>query len=144
MTTQQPKPGIIMIITFENGTTKAIHSDSTNIQIVDGGYFISDSTVKSMQPVQAKIISKTEVNQIIKIVFPIIPMPQPTPPPPDPGCPPGFMPSNGDCVENPMPPVIPSEPEPTPEPVAPEPPAEPVPDPEPEPEPFSGSQPLFL
>lgn len=54
-----------MIITFENGTTKAVHSDSTDLQAVAGGYFIADSTVKALQPLNTKPLSKTIVQQLI-------------------------------------------------------------------------------
>jgi hypothetical protein len=67
-TQQQPKPGIIMIIIFENGTTKAVRSDSTNIQAVNGGYFISDSSVKEAQPLQSKTVSKTVVQQLVCVL----------------------------------------------------------------------------
>src|SRR5688572_18295915 len=66
-TSEQPKPGIIMIITFENGTTKAIRSDSTNLQAVNGGYFIADSSVKASQPIQSKSISNTVVKQLVSV-----------------------------------------------------------------------------
>lgn len=63
----QPKPGIIMIITFENGTTKAIRSDSTNLQAVTGGYFIADSSVRASQPIQSKSVSNTIVQQLVSV-----------------------------------------------------------------------------
>jgi hypothetical protein len=47
---QQPKPGIVIIVTFENGTTKAIYSNSTNIQALNGGYFIPDPSVSAAKP----------------------------------------------------------------------------------------------
>ncbi|MGB8641906.1 MAG: hypothetical protein WCD28_06435 [Nitrososphaeraceae archaeon] len=66
-TTEQPKPGIIVIITLENGTTKAIHSDSTNIEAVNGGYFISDASVKASQPLKYKTVSNTVVQQLVGV-----------------------------------------------------------------------------
>jgi hypothetical protein len=63
----QPKPGIIMIITFENGTTKAIRSDSTNLQAVIGGYFITDPFVKASQPLPSKTVSNTVVQQLVSV-----------------------------------------------------------------------------
>ena len=49
------RPGITLVITFENGTTKAIRTDSTNIQTFDGGYTIFDPTVRNntVLPVKA-------------------------------------------------------------------------------------------
>ncbi|MGI0043792.1 MAG: hypothetical protein ACRD47_08780 [Nitrososphaeraceae archaeon] len=63
----QPRPGIIMIITFENGTTKAIHSVSTDIRAVQGGYFISDPSVTAAKPLQSKVVPQTIVGQLVKI-----------------------------------------------------------------------------
>jgi hypothetical protein len=54
----------MFIITFENGTTKAIRFDSTNVQAVEGGYFIADESVKQSQP---KTISKTLVQQLVSV-----------------------------------------------------------------------------
>lgn len=62
---EQPKPGTIIIVTFENGTTKAIRSDRTNVQAVNGGYFIADSSVKASVPLQSKTVSKTVVQQLL-------------------------------------------------------------------------------
>jgi hypothetical protein len=64
---EQPKPGTIMIITFENGTTKAIRTDSTNLQAVTGGYFIADPSVKASQPLQSKTVSNTVVQQLVNV-----------------------------------------------------------------------------
>jgi hypothetical protein len=66
-TTEQPRPGTLIVITFENGTTKAIRSDSTDIQVVNGGYFISDSSVKASQPLQSKTVSNTVVQQLVGV-----------------------------------------------------------------------------
>lgn len=83
----QPKPGIIMIITFENGTTKAIRSDSTNIQAVNGGYFMADSSVKQSQPFQPKTVSKTLVQQLVSVFVDVrIDDPLPSPPTSSEGC----------------------------------------------------------
>lgn len=70
-----------MIITFENGTTKAIRSDSTNLQAVNGGYFIADSSVKASQPIQSKSVSNTVVQQLVS-VFVDVRIDEPSPPPP--------------------------------------------------------------
>jgi hypothetical protein len=88
---QQPKPGIIMIITFENGTTKAISSDSTNIRTVQGGYFIADPSVSAAKPLQPKTVSNTVVQQLVSILVDIQiendPVaPTPTPPISSKGC----------------------------------------------------------
>jgi hypothetical protein len=83
----QPKPGIIMIITFENGTTKAIRSDSTNIKAVNGGYFITDSSVKTSQPLQSETVSKTIVQQLVGVSVDVrINDPLPSPQPISKGC----------------------------------------------------------
>lgn len=63
----QPKPGIILIITFENGTTKAIHSDSTDLKAVNGGYFIADPSVKPYPPLQSKTVSNTVVQKLVSV-----------------------------------------------------------------------------
>lgn len=57
-----------MIITFENGTTKAVRSDSTNIEKVNGGYFISDPSITAAKPLQAKEVVIAVVTQLIKIL----------------------------------------------------------------------------
>jgi hypothetical protein len=132
----QPEPGIIMIITFENGTTKAIRSDSTDIRAVQGGYFVADPSVQAAKPLQSKTISKTVVQQLVSIFVDVrviddpIPIPIPIrdgacaalytynpetgqcelPPSPSPSpvveCEPGYMLSGGECVIDPMPRTI--------------------------------------
>jgi hypothetical protein len=62
-----PRPGIIMIVTFANGTTKAIKTDSTNIEAVNGGYFISDPSVKASQLLQSKTVSETVFHQLVSM-----------------------------------------------------------------------------
>ena len=87
-----------MIITFENGTTKAIRSDSTNIQTVNGGYFISDPSVSAAKTLQTKVVSQAVVSQLVKILVSIRfdnPIPS-TLPPPDKDC--LFNPSLPKCV----------------------------------------------
>ena len=63
----KPRPGIIMIVTFANGTTKAIKTDSTNIEAVNGGYFISDPSVKASQLLHSKTVSETVVHQLVSM-----------------------------------------------------------------------------
>lgn len=53
--TEQPEPGTLIVITFENGTSKAIRSHSTNIQAVNGGYFIADSSVKQCELLYTRV-----------------------------------------------------------------------------------------
>jgi uncharacterized membrane protein YgcG len=62
-TSEQPKPGTLIVITFENGTTKVVRSTSTNVLSVAGGYLVVDPSVVPSQPLPAKIISKSVVNQ---------------------------------------------------------------------------------
>lgn len=118
-----------MIITFENGTSKALRIDSTTIQPVTGGYFIVDPSVVLGQPLPATTISSKVVNQInaaipiaITIVqqspppTPSIPTPpppnftEPQPPPEPPICPEGTILQRDNCV-----PFIQPEPEPEPD-----------------------------
>jgi hypothetical protein len=84
----KPKPGTLLIITFENGTSKTFKVDSTTILPVTGGYLIVDPTVVPGQPLPAQTISNKVVNQIntaIAIAITIIqPPPLPPPPPPPP------------------------------------------------------------
>jgi len=95
------RPGITLVITFENGTTKAIKTDSTNIQTFDGGYTIFDPTARNntLLPIRAvdpllpsflwKFITKIDIN-----VRPGPPS-EPTGPPPLPPCDPNY---SGACV----------------------------------------------
>jgi hypothetical protein len=98
----EPKPGTLLIITFENGTSKALRVDSTNILPVTGGYLIVDPTVVPGQPLPLITTSNKVVNQIntaIAIAITIVQQPArndtlpgrndtvpgPPPPPPPPG-----------------------------------------------------------
>ena len=81
-TSEQPKPGILIIITFENGTTKAVRSDSTDLRAVQGGYFIADSSVQAAQPLQSKTVSKTVVQQLVSMFVDIRIEDDPLLPPP--------------------------------------------------------------
>ncbi|MPZ07274.1 MAG: hypothetical protein GEU26_12810 [Nitrososphaeraceae archaeon] len=155
-TSEQPKPGTLIVITFENGTTKVVRSTSTNVLPVTGGYLIVDPTVVPSQPLPAKSISQSVVNQFntaISIVYSIItsPLPPPLPPPIQPplptDCPEGEILQGDECVPGFAPcgpewgnPCPGTEPEPTPEPVAPQQPVELEPEPEPEPDPSEGNQ----
>lgn len=76
----KPKPGTVMIVTFDIGTTKAIRSESTNVKEVNGGYFVLDPSVKATQPLQSKAVSKTIVNQLVS-VFVDVRIADPPPPP---------------------------------------------------------------
>jgi hypothetical protein len=60
----KPKPGTLLIITFENGTSKTLRVDSTTIMPVTGGYFIVDPSVVPGQPLPTTTISNKVVNQI--------------------------------------------------------------------------------
>jgi hypothetical protein len=97
----EPRPGTIMIVTFVNGTTKAIKTDSTNIQAVDGGYFITDASVKASQPLEPKTVSETVVQQLVSVLVDVrIDDPVPLPPPTSSeGCGEGF----GYHVDDPSP-----------------------------------------
>ncbi len=158
-----PKPGTLLIITFENGTSKTFRVDSTNILPVTGGYLIVDPSVVPGQPLPTTTISNKVVNQIntaIAIAITIIQQQPPPPlgnndtlpPPPSPSPPPGnndtlppLPPGPPICPEglacanpvNPSPPVAPAPPveEPQPQPEPQPSPEEPAPQPEPEPEP---------
>ena len=73
--TTQPRPGTLIIITFENGTSKVLRSSSTNVLPVTGGYFIVDPSVIPSQPLPAKTVSQNIANQFytaISIVYQII------------------------------------------------------------------------
>ena len=153
--TTPPRPGTVMIITFENGTTKVLRSSSTTVLPVTGGYFIVDPSVIPSQPLPARTVSQNIANQLytaISIVYEIIidigngppvdPPPVPPPPPPD-GCGEGEILQDGQCVPEPVicieeeecpgqppeePPVQPPPEEPPVQPPPEEPPVQPPPE----------------
>ena len=94
--------GITLVITFENGTTKAIRTDSTNIQTFNGGYTIFDPTVRNntVLPVTAvdPLLPSFLWRFITKVDIDVRPGPprEPEPGPPKPGpCDPNY---SGACV----------------------------------------------
>lgn len=96
-------PGIVMVITFPNGTSKVLKTDSTNIQTFDGGYLILDPTIKAGDPLPVKIINKKTVQKFItdvdiRVIFETI-IETPKPPKGQQDCPPDttFDPVNKEC-----------------------------------------------
>lgn len=94
----QPAPGTILITTFENGTSKVLRVDGTDIQFLNGiGVLIADPNAANYEP---QPISTTLVNSItqqlsyvIKFILerpnlelPPLPQPQPEPEEPLPYC----------------------------------------------------------
>lgn len=99
-TSEQPRPGTLIVITFENGTTKVVRSSSTNVIPVTGGYLVVDPSVVPGQPLPAKTISKTVINQFYTAIAIAIGITITEPPIRGPSdCPPGtiFDPVNKQC-----------------------------------------------
>lgn len=98
---EQPKPGTLIVITFENGTTKVVRSTSTNVLAVTGGYLVVDPSVVPNQPLPARTISQSVVNQFYTAIAIAIGITITEPPPiigPS-DCAPGtvFDPVNKEC-----------------------------------------------
>ena len=62
-TSEEPKPGTLIVITFENGTTKVVRSAGMNVLPVTGGYLVVDPSVVPGQPLPTTTISQSVTNQ---------------------------------------------------------------------------------
>lgn len=60
----QIKPGMLILTPFENGATKVILSNSTDVQAINGGYLAKDLTVKADDPILTEIIDNKKVTKI--------------------------------------------------------------------------------